>query len=1022
VLSIGKIALGQHRYYEQQVAQGWDDYYAGRGEAPGEWVGRGADALGLGGRVSAEQFSALVAGLDPRDRKSRLRSSDRDPKVAALDVTFSAPKSVSVLAAVAPDGLAGELISAHEQALRAALSYVEDSAVQVRRGHEGKLVQAGEGLIAAAYRHRMSRALDPQLHTHVVAANLSRGPDGRFTALHGAPLYRAAKTAGYLYQSHLRALVTERTGLRWGPVRKGAAELAEVPDQVLEEFSKRRREMLRESQGGGIGLDSKAAAEKAAIATRDRKRYGVDTDTWREEVRARAAELGLGTRELGALLRAAPSALGRRAPEPPLDEHTLGDVLLGPHGLTERANSFDECEVLQQYAAAASSGEPVREIRRRAARFIERKDVLPTAAGGFTTKGLVQCERELIAAALSRLDENAGVLDGQRVTRALGRTRRPLSGEQRSVIGAVVTGGRGVEVIEALAGTGKTHVASVIGELYRTAGFAVLGVAPTGRAARELSERGVAARTLDRLLLDIEQRGHTLPVSCVVIFDEAGMAPTRSSARLLKAAQRAGAKVIAIGDPGQLASVQAGGWLGFLSRELGPLRLSEVMRQRDPSERLALAALHDGRPERYIEWAMGRDRIATFGERDRALAGALEEWGEATRSAGRTQAVMIARNNDTRERLNDAARELRRALGLLGSEHDYGPVSVAVGDRVICRRNDSLLDLDNGTRGTVRHADEHRVVIDTDSGLVRELPAAYIAEHVEHAYALTGHGMQGATVERAVVLASPRELTAAWSYTALSRARGTTRLLIHEDRHLHDRSELAPGEPGPAAQRSELLARSAQHMRERDSEELAIEQLIPAGRADDHELAAARRADGEVAQERAAARAQLALPSNGGHELGAMREELERLRAQRSSLPVRAIERLGDVEARIAELERKRERVEIALAQLHEPVKPRRARSRDDHAAERARLGVTLNACNDALACARAERARLRRELGDREQVRSERDGLDHAIRELQRGVDELQRNVAERGRSRQATQRTRELARPPAHDLDLGY
>src|SRR2546429_5766354 len=237
MLSIGKIALGQHRYYEQQVAQGWDDYYAGRGEAPGEWVGRGADALGLGGRVSSEQFSALIAGVDPREPDIRLRSSERDPKVAALDLTFSAPKTVSVLAAVGPDGLAAELILAHERALRAALSYLEDVAVQVRRGHDGRLVHAGDGLIAAAYRHRMSRALDPQLHTHVVAANLTRGPDGRYTALHGAPLYRAAKTAGYLYQSHLRCLITERLGLRWGPVRKGAAELVGVPEAVLEEFS-----------------------------------------------------------------------------------------------------------------------------------------------------------------------------------------------------------------------------------------------------------------------------------------------------------------------------------------------------------------------------------------------------------------------------------------------------------------------------------------------------------------------------------------------------------------------------------------------------------------------------------------------------------------------------------------------------------------------------------------------------------------------------------------------------------------
>ena len=145
---------------------------------------RGRRALGLEGRVSAEQFNALIAGADPRDPSRRLRDG-QEPKVAALDLTFSAPKSVSVLFAIAGEEVAGELVAAHEAAVRAAVGWLEDTAVQVRRGAQGRVRLPGEGLIAAAYRHRMSRALDPQLHTHVVAANLTRGPDGRFTALFG---------------------------------------------------------------------------------------------------------------------------------------------------------------------------------------------------------------------------------------------------------------------------------------------------------------------------------------------------------------------------------------------------------------------------------------------------------------------------------------------------------------------------------------------------------------------------------------------------------------------------------------------------------------------------------------------------------------------------------------------------------------------------------------------------------------------------------------------------------------------
>jgi conjugative relaxase-like TrwC/TraI family protein len=627
MLSIGKIALGQHRYYERQVAGGGDDYYSGRGEAPGEWVGAGAEALGLSGGVSAEQFGALIAGRDPSDPRARLRASERDPKVAALDLTFSAPKSLSVLFAVAPEEVSGELVACHEEAVRAAVGYLEDSAVMVRRGAGGVRVERAEGLIAAAYRHRMSRALDPQLHTHVVAANLARGSDGRFTALHGAPLYRAAKTAGFLYQSHLRALVSERLGLRWGEVHKGAAELEGVKRPVLEHFSKRRHEMLREAREGGIGLGSKAAAESAALATRDRKRYGIETHTWREEVRARAGELGLGSQELAELFREeGERPVGDLLERGQAGEWSLGDHLAGAEGLTARSNTFDERAVLQEFTAAAREGALVSDVRGRAGRFADRADVFTTSRGEMTTGELVDCERRLISAAVGRAGEGTGIVDASLCERVIARAERPLTVEQAMAVRATVSAGDGVTVIQALAGTGKTYTAGVLREVYERAGYEVLGVAPTGRAARELTEMaGVPARTLDGLLFDLEQLGDELPRGCVLILDEAGMAGTRPSARVLEAAEHAGAKVIAIGDPGQLASVQAGGWLGAVGRELGALRLTEVMRQRDPAERRALAALHERLPQHYLDWAERAGRIDTFSDPAGAYEQALVE-------------------------------------------------------------------------------------------------------------------------------------------------------------------------------------------------------------------------------------------------------------------------------------------------------------------------------------------------------------------------------------------------------------
>ncbi len=123
--------------------------------------------------------------------------------------------------------------------------------------------------------------------------------------------------------------------------------------------------------------------------------------------------------------------------------------------------------------------------------------------------------------------------------------------------------------------------------------------------------------------------------------------------------------MVAIGDSGQLASVQAGGWLGAVGRTLGAQQLTEVMRQRDPAERRALGALHDGHPQRYLEWADRNRRIETFSDPAGACKQALAEWARATAVTGPAQTVMIARDNETRDRLNQGARELRRGLGAL---------------------------------------------------------------------------------------------------------------------------------------------------------------------------------------------------------------------------------------------------------------------------------------------------------------------------------------------------------------------
>jgi len=188
MLSIGKLAAGPDaaRYYEEAVARGREDYYRGDGEAPGRWLGGGADRLDLTGRVTEGQLERVLAGEHPSTGRLLGRSLSQG-SVAGSDLTLKAPKSASILAGIAPDHVRDVLHDCHERAVTDALAHLEREACRARRGKDGRVQVRGEGVLAAAFRHRTPRAGDPLLHTHVVVANRALGPDGRWTALDARP-------------------------------------------------------------------------------------------------------------------------------------------------------------------------------------------------------------------------------------------------------------------------------------------------------------------------------------------------------------------------------------------------------------------------------------------------------------------------------------------------------------------------------------------------------------------------------------------------------------------------------------------------------------------------------------------------------------------------------------------------------------------------------------------------------------------------------------------------------------------
>src|SRR5690349_17348526 len=294
VLSIAKLTPGQEGYYERSVAGGLDDYYAGRGESPGVWTGRGARELELEGLVHEGELGRLIRGVHPYTEKQlrthpkarvitierihpltdeRWVETKKLAPVAGFDLVFSPPKSVSVLHALGDEDTRRAVNEAHLSSWQAALTYLEDEACVTRRGRNGVQREHARGFVAAAYQHRTSRAQDPHLHTHVIVANMARTPsDGKWRALDGEPILKSYRlAAGYLYQAQLRAELTRAIGVEWEEPRKGMAELRHVPRAVIREFSTRRAQVVEELERQGKG--GFYAAQRAAVETRERKEH-----------------------------------------------------------------------------------------------------------------------------------------------------------------------------------------------------------------------------------------------------------------------------------------------------------------------------------------------------------------------------------------------------------------------------------------------------------------------------------------------------------------------------------------------------------------------------------------------------------------------------------------------------------------------------------------------------------------------------------------------------------------------------
>jgi conjugative relaxase-like TrwC/TraI family protein len=807
--------VGAEAYYLSQVARGIDDYYSGAGESEGRWLGTGSQILNLPDAVTGDDLRAILAGLAPGTGLSPNGTQIRPFKgrVPGFDLTFSAPKSVSVLYAFADPLVRAEVSAAVDAAVGDALAWLEREACFVRRGSNNRRSKTapfeqwgtrrlhGAGFIAAGFRHRTSRAGDPQLHSHVLIANLTRGPDGRWSALDGQALYRSKLAAGVVFQTALRNELTQRLGIRWRPVHDHVADIAGIPQRVLTHFSKRRNEI--EDELDRMGLSGPAAAAQVTLATRTAK-VEIDQDTLDERWAEDGATIGFGDADVDRLLVAVdpintPPDLSpaRLVPFRHVDPITgearesllpLDDFAAAlAWEVTERSGAFTRLDVQNAVADHLRGTGGTAFLERLTDHVLSHKEMVPLPRPDaaavepgweqrWTTRRMLQIEAEL-RGMFEPSPIASFALDPARIDEALSQLGGTLGHDQFDTVRRLTTQGLAVEAVVGRAGTGKTYTMDAVRHVFASHGRRVIGVSPTARAARELADgANIETFTVPRLFSET-----TVGAGDVVIVDEAGMCGTLDLHRVVSHARFAGAKVVLVGDHHQLPEVAAGGGFRAALEVIGDRRceLTVNRRQIEVWEHTALDHLRHGNVAAFWDAYRSHDRISLTDTRGELHARALSAWWDHYRSG--SDAHLIAGTRSEARLLNQLARHYVAASGILtGPPLTVRDREFQIGDRVVLLRNSpgqtnlatgTRCRVDNGTIATITkmHA-TGEIEIHSPAGPVR-LTSDYVQSGaVDHGYATTIHKAQGVTCDHIHVV-GPAGLYREAAYVALSRAR-----------------------------------------------------------------------------------------------------------------------------------------------------------------------------------------------------------------------------------------------------------
>ena len=811
---------------------GLGEYYAEHDTRAPVWVCAGdgrtaAELVGLteGQRAGGEADTGVVRrwldeGVAPSGECGRALGKG---SVHGFDLTFCAPKSVSLLRALHPNDVTQKaVVNAHTAALGEALEYLAEHAGYTRVHNpvtgDKDLVRL-PGVVAVAYQHETSRAGDPHLHTHVIVPNRQARADGRLVSLDGTSLFHEARAAGVIYQATLRRELHRAIGVEWTPIdpQTGMAEVAAIDPASITAWSQRAsalrawaaKNLVVVDPAVGPSVAQLAAAQKATRPGKPEQLAWAELRRlWREDPRGWRIDRGAHQAARQARHAAAGQGVWQRARLVEAAEQRGKAVV----------TRADLVELLGAQLPVDIEGDP-RSPRQLIEASVDRLGMRITGprvahqregSARFTLDKILADEARLLELVDAR-DERTQ-LYGLRDLDVAG-----LSADQARAVTNIAWLPWLVCPLSAPAGAGKTTSMRALRIGARHSGKRVLVIAPTGKAVDVAVREGAGdtGMTVAAALTALREEILRLDERTVVIVDEAAMIGTAELRALLTATTAAGTKTVLVGDAHQLSPVKTcGGMFAQLCADLPwTQRLTEVWRMSDPGERAASLALREGGPapvRRAVNWYAAHGRLRC-GDPIAMAADALDAY-RADIAAGK-DALLVCDTTEIADALNQRLHDDR-----LGARDPHAPTisaarghQLAVGDLILTRRNTGditvLAAADNTRRADapVRNGQRWQVLAVDPAGdriaarrLTDGARAAfsgdYLHEQVTHGYAVTVHSAQGVTADTTHAVLGERT-NRALLYVAMTRGRESNTAYLYE-RHAGETAHEHRDQPG----------------------------------------------------------------------------------------------------------------------------------------------------------------------------------------------------------------------------------